>query len=107
MLNIEFLEVAQKELDDAFEYYEYQQENLGYRFISEVQKAISLIVQHPKAWSRVSKNARRCLLKSFPYGVVYQQKENLILREPLIIGDAHNISSFHLGKALTCSTSRS
>jgi hypothetical protein len=32
-MKIQFLELAQNELDDAFEYYEYQQEDLGYRFV--------------------------------------------------------------------------
>jgi len=79
MLNIEFLDIAQKELDDAFEYYEYQQDNLGYKFISEIQDSLKLIKLYPKAWSKVSKNTRRSLLKSFPYGIIYQEKKNLIL----------------------------
>lgn len=77
-MNIKFLELAQKELDETFEYYEYQQENLGYRFIYEVQEAVDRIKFYPKGWHPLSKNNRRCLIKNFPYGLIYQIKENYI-----------------------------
>ena len=79
MIEVKFLELAQKELDDAFEYYEYQQSDLGYRFVQEVYNAIGLIKSYPLAWSSVSQNTRRCLVKSFPFGVIYQKREDIIL----------------------------
>ncbi|HFU75972.1 MAG TPA: hypothetical protein ENK66_06975 [Arcobacter sp.] len=42
-MKVEFLKLAQQELDDAFEYYEYQQTDLGYRFVEEVYNAFDLI----------------------------------------------------------------
>ena len=36
MIKVKFLELAQKELDDTFDYYEYQQSDLGFRFVQEV-----------------------------------------------------------------------
>ena len=47
MQKVQFLKLAQQELDDAFNYYEYQQANLGYRFIQEVHDAIELIKLYP------------------------------------------------------------
>ena len=79
MQKVQFLELAQQELDDTFNYYEYQQENLGYRFVQEVYDAIKLIKFYPLGWSQISKNTRRCLLKTFPYGVIYQQRKDKIL----------------------------
>lgn len=78
-MKVEFLKLAQQELDDAFEYYEYQQTDLGYRFVEEVYNALDLIKTYPLGWSLVSKHTRRCLLKTFPYGVIYQKRENSIL----------------------------
>jgi len=78
-MKIQFLELAQKELDDAFEYYEYQQADLGYRFVQEVYNTIELIRTYPLGWSSVSEKSRRCLVKTFPYGVIYQKRENIIL----------------------------
>jgi len=79
MLPIEFLKVAEDELQDAFEYYEDQQKNLGYRFVDEVLNTIELIKFFPKGWTPFSQNTRRCLVKSFPYGVIYQIRKDLIL----------------------------
>ena len=79
MLQIEFLDLAQNELDDTFDYYEYQQKNLGYRFVQEIFNTINLIKLYPYAWTKSSQNTLRCLLNSFPYGVIYQKRENIIL----------------------------
>ena len=79
MLQVQFLELAQQELDDAFDYYEYQQADLGYRFVQEVYNTIGLIKTYPLAWSSISPNTRRCLVKTFPYGVIYQKREDIIL----------------------------
>jgi len=79
MMEVEFLDLAQKELDDAFDYYEYQQGGLGYRFVREIYNTIALIKSYPVGWSKISKNSRRCLVKAFPYGVIYQQRKDLIL----------------------------
>lgn len=78
-MKVEFLKLAQQELDDAFEYYEYQQVDLGYRFVEEVYNTLDLIKTYPLGWSAVSQNTRRCLLKTFPYGVIYQKRANSIL----------------------------
>ncbi|HHD83945.1 MAG TPA: type II toxin-antitoxin system RelE/ParE family toxin [Campylobacteraceae bacterium] len=79
MKNVEFLEVAESELSDAYEYYEYQQKNLGLRFINEVYNAIELIQYYPEGWSKNSANTRRCLVKTFPYGIIYQNRKDKIL----------------------------
>ncbi|MGB5866956.1 MAG: type II toxin-antitoxin system RelE/ParE family toxin [Arcobacteraceae bacterium] len=78
-MEIKFLEIAQLELDETFAYYEYQQKKLGFRFINEVQKSIELIRYYPQGWHPLSKYTRRCLIKNFPYGLVYQIKEDYIL----------------------------
>ncbi len=79
MCEIIFLEVAEDELDDAYEYYEYQQKSLGERFVNEVYASIELIKFYPFAWQKISTNSRRCLVKSFPYGVIYQIRDEQIL----------------------------
>lgn len=74
-----FLDAAIVELDDAFEYYEYQQDGLGYRFVREVQNALHRITNYPHAWHKFSHNTRRCLVKNFPYGIIYQEQDKHIL----------------------------
>ncbi|HHO65048.1 MAG TPA: type II toxin-antitoxin system RelE/ParE family toxin [Epsilonproteobacteria bacterium] len=79
MLSVEFLDAAEKELDDIFAYYEFQQKDLGYRFVEEVKNSIELIVSYPDAWTKSSASTRRCLVKTFPYGVIYQKRDHVIL----------------------------
>ena len=78
-MNIKILDQAAMELDDAFNYYQYEQENLGYRFINKFTDAIELIKFYPNGWHRLSKKLRRCLIKNFPYGIIYQIRENEII----------------------------
>ena len=67
-MKIRILNEASAELDDAFNYYQYEQENLGYRFISKFTDALELIRLYPNGWHPLSKKTRRCLIKTpFPH----------------------------------------
>ena len=68
-MKINFLEIAQIELDDAIEYYNYEVPGLGDVFLSEVLNALERISEFPKAWHPCSKRTRRCQTRRFPYGV--------------------------------------
>ena len=70
-MKVEFLETAQTELDQAFQWYETQQQNLGKQFLNEFDAAIRRIVAYPEAYLLIEKEIRRCLIKCFPYGVWY------------------------------------
>ena len=79
-MNIIFLEPAQEELDEAISYYNYQHQGLGDEFLAEILKAIDLIQKYPQAWQKLSDRIRRCLLKGFPYSVIYAlSDDNLII----------------------------
>jgi plasmid stabilization system protein ParE len=84
-MNIEFLQAAQAELDDAFIWYETQQKNLGQQFISEFDTTVKRLSIFPLAYSEIEKGVRRCLVKRFPYGILYGINENTIV----IIAVAH------------------
>ncbi|MCX5644735.1 MAG: type II toxin-antitoxin system RelE/ParE family toxin [Phycisphaerae bacterium] len=78
-MRVEFLDPATKELVEAIAYYNEQSEGLGYRFAAEVRRTLSRIVQYPHAWPPISKRTRRCRTIGFPYGIVYQASEDVIL----------------------------
>jgi len=84
-MKIRFLEVAQIELDESFDYYEEQIEGLGHDFLKEILAAIKRIKTNPNAWSRLSKKTHRCLTNRFPFGVIYQIRDD----EILIVAIAH------------------
>lgn len=70
-MRIEFLEAAQTELDQAFEWYESQQKDLGVQFLNELDAAVRRIITYPESYVLIGKELRRCLVKRFPYGILY------------------------------------
>jgi len=84
-MKIEFLEQAQAELDDAFNWYEAQQENLGYQFLNEFDAAIRRIIAFPESYICLDQEIRRCLIKRFSYGIIYGSNNDTII----IIAVAH------------------
>jgi hypothetical protein len=69
---------AEIELDNAMEYYDLCEFGLGLEFAEEVYSTIRRILIYPAASPKISKNSRRCLINRFPYGIIYQEKQNLI-----------------------------
>lgn len=67
-----FHPAAEEELNEAIDYYNECQDDLGLAFAKEVSKSIKNILSYPQAWPSLSKNTRRCLIKRFPYGIIYQ-----------------------------------
>lgn len=74
-----FHPLARQELDTAIDYYEEQEAGLGIEFAEEVYSSIQRLVEYPTAWTQISQNARRCLTNRFPYGIIYQKREDGIL----------------------------
>lgn len=70
-MKVRFLELAQQELDDAVVWYEHQQPGLGLQFLDEIDRAIKRIVTYPKSCAEIEDGIRRCLIKRFPYGLIY------------------------------------
>ncbi|MBN2133565.1 MAG: type II toxin-antitoxin system RelE/ParE family toxin [Sedimentisphaerales bacterium] len=78
-MRVELLDTAKEEFAEAIAYYNEQSEGLGYRFAAEVRNTLSRIVQHPEAWAPISLRARRCRTNGFPYGIIYQLRQDVIL----------------------------
>ncbi len=78
-MKIRFVFPADIELDEALTYYEHQLPGLGFRFFQEVDAAIERIRFMPEAWTRVGKRTRRCLVKAFPFALLYITEPDEIL----------------------------
>jgi hypothetical protein len=78
-MRVRFLQIAKRELDDAVDFYNREKPGLGYEFLWEVFFAIDRIRQFPRAWQTFHEDARRCLVRRFPYGIIYVQHEDLIV----------------------------
>lgn len=78
-MKINFLSIAHIELVDAIRYFNEQSEGLGFEFANEVRNTIKRISLYPQAWTKLSEKTRRCRCNRFPYGIVYQLREDEIL----------------------------
>jgi plasmid stabilization system protein ParE len=79
MRDLNFLALAQNELDDIFESLEHQKKNQGYRFIAEIEKMLKLIKTYPAVWRKTSSNTHKCFLNGFPYAIIYQYDDASIM----------------------------
>jgi hypothetical protein len=70
-LRVRFISPANYELDEAVRYYDHQLPGLGFRFFQEVAAAIERITFMPEAWTKIGERTRRCMLKGFPYALLY------------------------------------
>ena len=78
-MEIGFLEIAQIELDETIEYYNSESDGLGDEFLVETLHAIDRIKNFPQAWHPFTDTTRRCRLRRFPYGIIYQMLDMKIL----------------------------
>jgi hypothetical protein len=72
LIAIRFLLPARLELQEAVAYYSGQLDGLGDTFRDETWDAIRRIADHPHAWHPLGGEIRRCQLRHFPYGVIYE-----------------------------------
>ena len=84
-MDIEFIEPATIELDDAIDYYNLQLQGLGKKFFEEVLQTINLISVFPEVWVKNSEYTRKAILKKFPYNLIYLKYNDMIY----IIAVAH------------------
>lgn len=70
---------ADSEMVDAAVWYESQQEDLGKRFLASVQDALNRIVVNPRLYPVVEADVRRCLTRTFPFGVLFRIKPDIIV----------------------------
>lgn len=71
MLPVRLRPAALAELTDAWRWYEEQREGLGDEFRTCVDAAMAEIARDPLAWPRVRDDARRRIVRRFPYAVIY------------------------------------
>jgi plasmid stabilization system protein ParE len=63
---------ARRELLEARRWYEERIAGLGLEFARAVEGAIDAIREHPQSFRQVHGEHRRCLVRRFPYSVVYR-----------------------------------
>ncbi len=69
---------AELDLEDAFAWYESQDPGLGSEFVRAIDTCISTIGRNPLTYRIVYQQARRALVRRFPYCLFYIVEEDMI-----------------------------
>jgi plasmid stabilization system protein ParE len=70
---------ARSELLEARRWYEERIAGLGVEFARAVEAAIDAICDHPRSFRQVRGEHRRCLVRRFPYSIVYRSTSTEIV----------------------------
>jgi plasmid stabilization system protein ParE len=69
---------AEDDVEAAYRWYEEQSPGLGAEFLRSVEAALASVERNPEAYQLVYKQARRALLRRFPYALFYVASPELI-----------------------------
>ena len=78
-MNYSFHPEAEEEFNKAIDYYENISAGLGYDFALEVYETVQRVVAFPYAWAILEREIRRCLVRRFPFGILYIQNSGSIV----------------------------
>jgi toxin ParE1/3/4 len=70
-VRVTFNELAERELNEAAQYYELEQPGLGVAYLTDVRRCTEAVVEHPHAGPIVLGAIRRRLCQRFPYALLY------------------------------------
>lgn len=66
-----FHEMAQKDYEEALNYYLENSLKAGEAYVFAVDKALGLICEHPQRWRNVYKNFHEINIRKFPFSIIY------------------------------------
>jgi len=70
----EFHRLAERELNEAAQYYEVEEPGLGSSFLQDIDRCLRSIEDRPEAGAILRGSVRRRLLRRFPYALLYKIK---------------------------------
>ena len=71
---------AASDIEDAYQWYEFQQLGLGDEFLAALRSTRDRIVEHPEAFPVLHRDTRRALIpQRFPYGLFYRIYDDAIV----------------------------
>ena len=71
-------EAAERDMADAFDWYEDQRPGLGAEFVHDAEQLLQTLVQRPLSFPIVEQVVRRALMKRFPYSVYFVVEEDAL-----------------------------
>lgn len=84
-MRVEFHPEAEEEFAEAVRFYKERGRTLGERFAHEIWSTIDRAATTPERWRAIEHDVRKCVVRVFPYGVLYTVEADYIL----IVAIAH------------------
>ena len=81
-MKIEFLYPAFVEYKEAIDYYDLQIQGMSKKFVTEIDRTISIIKNYPESYSVYTKHTRKATVSIFPYNIIYSIGKEIILIMP-------------------------
>ena len=78
-MKTKFLTPARSEFREIIGYYNDQREGLGLEFVMEIRQTLLRMKRFPLAWSPLSSRVRRCRVNRFPYSIIYEVGDDILL----------------------------
>lgn len=76
--NLTFAAEVERDIGDAYDWYEQRRVGLGEDFLSCVDACLERICRSPEIHAKVYENYRRALVRRFPYAIFYEYADNLV-----------------------------
>ena len=70
---------AEQDMREAYSWYEAQMPGLGANFLLHVDAAFRSVQRYPLQYPVIYRNARRCLVRRFPYSIIYVVEDKRIV----------------------------
>lgn len=67
-----------KEIQNAFDWYEAQRDNLGNELLDEIDACYQNLIKHPEHYSYINFRYRRIKTNRFPYIFIFEVNEDTI-----------------------------
>jgi toxin ParE2 len=74
-MNVRRIPPVDDEVIEAFNYYNAIDPKLAERLTQELEACIRRIVHFPQGWKLIAPNLRQCVVKGFPYVVIYTAQD--------------------------------
>ena len=70
---------AEQDIREAYSWYETQMSGLGANFLLRIDAALSSVQRNPRQYPLIHQGVRRCLVRRFPYGILFLVEEKQII----------------------------
>jgi plasmid stabilization system protein ParE len=78
IIRVDTWPAATKGVDMAADWFDRQRPGLGRHFITEVDRTVARIAEHPESCQRFYSSLRRAVLRRFHYAVVYRVEADAV-----------------------------